>query len=88
MPIAEVLDLCLTETIESVVPLAQIALSVLPFAVCDSGKSKNKDSALTGEVDGVSGGVFRFFIVCICPEVRLAERYSEKEGTPACGLTM
>lgn len=88
IPIAKVFDFCLAETIESVIPLAQIALSVLPFAVCDTGKSKNKDSALPGEVDGVSGGVFRFFIVCICPEVRLAEWYGGKEGTPACGLTM
>lgn len=74
MPITQMLDLLLAQPIQAMIPLAQITLPILPFAVCDTAKCKNADANLPCEIDCVASRVFRLFGAPVCPVVALASK--------------
>lgn len=65
--IAEISDLLLIQAIESVIPLSQIALPVLPLGVADAYDGQKQYAALAHQVDCVTGVILRCVLGDICP---------------------
>lgn len=58
MPVTEISDLFLADSVEAVVALPGISLLVLPLAVCNTETSQEQDTDLTRQVDSVADVVF------------------------------
>lgn len=66
--ITKILDLLGTDAVEAVVALAQTALPVLPFTVCNAKARQDPHANLAAKVDRVAGGIPRLCVIRdICP---------------------
>jgi hypothetical protein len=66
VPVTQILNL-FRATIEAMVALAEVALLVLPLAVCDTTQGQYQDADLTTKIDGVAIGILRRIIRDVCP---------------------
>jgi hypothetical protein len=68
MSVSQILDLTITKSVEAVIALTKVSLSILPLAVCDASKGKDEDTDLANEIDRVTGMVFGGIFSNIGPE--------------------
>lgn len=69
MPVTQVFDLSIGQSIEAMISLAEFSLPVFPFAVCNTRKCEHKNSDLSTKIDCVPRGVSWRIFHCICPTI-------------------
>lgn len=88
MPVAQLPDLVLIQSLHTMIALAHIALPVLPFAVKDAASREDQDTDLAAKIDRVTSIVLWCVRQDICPAYLLAtedsDQLSQTQGLP-CG---
>lgn len=67
VPVTKISDLFLVQAIQAVVTPTHVALLVLPLRVDDTSNCQNQHAALTCQIDGVTGRIFRRILGNVCP---------------------